>query len=191
MHTTTTSATRTPRRLVFLTLLAALLLLALAQAVPVFAASVLFDGGPVAADTATMLANDHTVYALRFSNAVASANPAIPDGTYYVKVRLTPNVDGSPAGVDNRGFTWNGTSGTWVQEREDWTLFPTVTVTGGLINTTGTSPWFYYKFGDTTKSGPYRVLISLSTGAAGNHAQRGHHRPGDADRPDDDLRVDP
>jgi hypothetical protein len=167
MHTTTPTATRTPRRLVFLTLLAALLLLALAQAAPVFAASVLFDGGPVAADTATMLANDHTVYALRFSNAVASANPAIPDGTYYVKVRLTPNVDGSPAGVDNRGFTWNGTSGTWVQEREDWTLFPTVTVTGGLINTTGTSPWFYYKFGDTTKSGPYRVLISLSTGAAG------------------------
>ena len=124
MHTTTTSATRTPRRLVFLTLLAALLLLALAQAAPVFAASVLFDGGPVAADTATMLANDHTVYALRFSNAVASANPAIPDGTYYVKVRLTPNADGSPAGVDNRGFTWNGTSGTWVQEREDWTAVP-------------------------------------------------------------------
>ena len=109
MHSTTTTATRTPRRLVFLTLLAALLLLALAQAVPVFAASVLFDGGPVAADTATMLANDHTVYALRFSNEVASVNPAIPDGTYYVKVRLTPNADGSPAGVDNRGFTWNGT----------------------------------------------------------------------------------
>jgi hypothetical protein len=167
MHTTTTTTTRTPRRLVFLTLLAALLLIALAQAAPAFAASVLFDGGPVAADTATVLANDHTVYALRFSNAVASANPAIPDGTYYVKVRLTPNADGSPAGVDNRGFTWNGTTSKWVQEREDWTLFPTITVTGGLINTAGTSPWFYYKFGDTTKSGLYRVLISLSTGAAG------------------------
>ena len=117
-----------------------------------------------------MLANDHTVYALRFSNEVASVNPAIPDGTYYVKVRLTPNVDGSPAGVDNRGFTWNGTAGTWVQEREDWALFPTVTVTAGRItggSSTGLSPWFYYKFGDTTKSGTYRVLISLSTGAAG------------------------
>ncbi len=166
MYSTTTTATRTPR-LVFLVLLAALLLLALAQAAPVFAASVLFDGGPVAADTATVLANDHTVYALRFSNTAASANPAIPDGTYYVKVRLTPNTDGSPAGTDNRGFTWNGTSGSWVQEREDWPLFPSVTVTGGLINTTGTSPWFYYKFGDTTKSGTYRVLISLSTGTAG------------------------
>ncbi len=139
MYSTTTTATRTPR-LVFLVLLAALLLLALAQAAPVFAASVLFDGGPVAADTATVLANDHTVYALRFSNTAASANPAIPDGTYYVKVRLTPNTDGSPAGTDNRGFTWNGTSGRWVQEREDWPLFPSVTVTGGLINTTGTSP---------------------------------------------------
>jgi hypothetical protein len=166
-HPSATASRSVPRRLVFLTMLAVLLVLALAQAAPVLAASVLFDGGPVAADTATTLANDHTVYALRFSNTSASANPAIPDGTYYVKVRLTPNADGSPAGTDNRGFTWNGASGSWVQEREDWILFPTVTVTGGLINTSGTSPWFYCKFGDTTKSGTYRVLISLSTGAAG------------------------
>lgn len=166
MQRPSTTVTRfRSRRLVFLTLLGVLLLLSLAQAVPALAASEKFDGGPIVADTATMVANDHTVYALRFQNETASAYSPIPDGTYYVKIRLTPNADGSPAGVDNRGFTWNESSGRWVQEREDWTLFPTVTVTEGL---TGQSDWLYYKFGDTTKSATnYRVLISLSTGTAG------------------------
>ena len=170
MNTTTKTAPRSrTRRVAFLGLLAAMLLLALAQAVPAMAASTLFDGGPVAADTATTLANDHTVYAFRFSNTTGGTYP-LPDGDYYVKVRFTPNADGSPAGVDNRGFTWNAGSGAWVQEREDWTLFPTVTVTGGLItggSSAGTSGWFYYKFGDTTKAGTYYLLISLSSGVAG------------------------
>ena len=168
MHASTTTSPA-HGRWVFLALLAAVLLLALAQAVPARAAATYFDGGAVAADTATSLASDHTVYAFRFSNTTGGTYP-IPDGTYCVKVRFTPNADGSPAGVDNRGFTWNGTMSAWIQEREDWTLFPTVTVTSGLItggSAAGTSAWFYYKFGDTTKSGTYYLLVSLSSGASG------------------------
>ena len=167
MHRTTSTASRSAtRRFVFLGLLAAMLLLALAQAVPAFAASSPFDGGPLAADTSTTMANDHTVYAMRFAAASGGLNPLDADTTYYVKVRFTPNADGSPAGIDNRGFTWNGTSGDWAQERDDWTAFPTVTTdANGAI---AQSVWIYYKFGDTTKTGPYYLLVSLSIGIAGN-----------------------
>ena len=46
------------RRPVFLSLLGALFLLALAQAVPALAAKTPFDGGPIVADTATYVANE-------------------------------------------------------------------------------------------------------------------------------------
>ena len=167
MHQTTSTTSRTgTRRWAFLGLLAAMLLLALAQAVPALAASSPFDGGPLAVDTATAVANDHTVYAMRFSATTGGTYPLDADTTYYVKLRFTPNADGSPAGVDNRGFTWNGASGAWAQERDDWTAFPTVTTDGtGAI---AQSDWFYCKFGDTTKSGTYYLLVSLSTGASGS-----------------------
>ncbi len=102
---------------------------------------------------------------MRFSATTGGTNPLDADTTYYVKLRFTPNADGSPAGVDNRGFIWNGTSGGWAQERDDWTAFPTVTTdaTGAIAQ----SDWFYCKFGDTTKSGTYYLLVSLSTGASG------------------------
>ncbi len=163
-QTTSTTSRGGTRRWAFLALLAAMVLLALAQAVPAMAASSPFDGGPLAVDTPTAVANDHTVYAMRFSATTAGAYPLDADTTYYVKLRFTP--DGTPAGVDNRGFTWNGLSGTWVQEREDWTAFPTVTTdnTGAVAQ----SDWFYCKFGDTTKSGTYHLLVSLSTGASGS-----------------------
>ena len=162
MHSTTTTAPKGRSRRVFLALLGTLLLLALAQAVPAFAASSPFDGGPLEIDTATSVANDHTVYAMRFGTT-SGTDTLLANTTYYVKLRFTPNADGSPAGVDNRGFTWNGTA--WVQEREDWTSFPTVTTDAdGVI---AQSNWLYYKFGDTTKTGTYRVLVSLSAGTSG------------------------
>jgi hypothetical protein len=166
MYPTTKSAPRSgARRLAFLGLLAAMLLLALTQAVPALAASSPFDGGPLAVDTSTVVANDHTVYAMRFSATTGGTYPLDADTTYYVKLRFTPNADGSPAGVDNRGFTWNGASGAWAQERDDWTAFPTVTTdaTGAIAQ----SDWLYCKFGDTTKSGTYYLLVSLSSGVAG------------------------
>ena len=108
-QTTSTSSLVRTRRHVFLALLAAIMLLALAQAVPALAASSPFDGGPLAVDTATAVANDHTVYAMRFSATAGGTYPLDADTTYFVKLRFTPNSDGTPAGVDNRGFTWNGT----------------------------------------------------------------------------------
>ena len=123
MHSTT-SAPRTRRRLAFLTLLAALLLLALAQAAPVLAASRPdYTGGPVTsnsdgkADFPLYVPNDYTVSALRFTVAGSTLydkdnNLVTTAGVqYYVKIRLSPTA--TPAGTLNRGFTWNPTSQTW------------------------------------------------------------------------------
>ena len=164
-HTTTARRSRTRRILPILLCALALLGAAqLASAAPARASRGSFDGGPIAVDTATYVANDHTVYAMRFSATTGGANP-LPAGTYYVKIRFTPNSDGSPAGNGNRGFVWNGSA--WVQEREsDWTLFPQVsTDPSGAI---AQSPWFYYCFGDATKSGAFYMIVSLSSGVSGS-----------------------
>jgi putative cell wall-binding protein len=81
-----------------------------------------------------------------------------------VKVRFTADV--VPNSTTNRGWTYNPTSNTWVQEREDWTLFPIVTTdASGLLDT-----WIYTKFGDEDQSGSYHAMISLSkTGAASTY----------------------
>ena len=57
-------------------------------------------------------------------------------------------------------------TGFWVQAADgDWTKFPTATTDGtGAITQ---SPWIYYKFGDATKTGPYALIVSLSTGVSG------------------------
>jgi len=153
------------KRRVFLALLALVAVTTLIQAAPAPAALPPFGGGPITADCPTVVANDHSVNALRFS-----ATGLTPDTTYYVKLRFSPNT--TPAGSDNRGFTWNGTSQAWVQERtDDWTAFPSITTdaSGDWIGT-GSSDWFYLKFGDTTKTGDYYLLVSLSTGTQGNTA---------------------
>ena len=169
----TTSTVLRDRRLIFLALLGALLLLTLALAVPALAARPDYTGGPAASDYPLYVPNDYTVSALRFtadagtlydtSNSVVSTSGV----QYYVKVRLTPNADGSPAGVDNRGFTWNPTTQKWVQEREDWANFPIVTTGSGGAITPG-STWYYFRFGDTTKAGTYRVLVSLQPVGGGS-----------------------
>lgn len=157
---------RAGRGWAFLALFAVLLMLALALAAPAFAAKTPFDGGPIVADTATYAANDHTVYAMRFSAEAGGPNALAPDTQYYVKVRFTPNADGTPASTDNRGFVWNGATGKWVQEAAGvWMDFPVVTTeSDGAITQ---SPWIYYKFGDTTKTGQYYLIVSLSVGVAG------------------------
>jgi hypothetical protein len=115
-----------------------------------------YTGGPD--DVVLSVPNDQTPIAFRFS-ATAGLTP---NTMYYVKVRFS--VAPTPSGSSNRGFTWNGTSGTWAQERADWTAFPTVTTdASGLIAST----WEFAKFGDEVLSGPYYVLVSLSTGSSG------------------------
>jgi hypothetical protein len=165
MHPITTTARQTRRRWTFAALLAALALLALAPAA-LAAGKTPFDGGPIAVDTSTTVANDHTVRAMRFAATTGGLYPLAASTTYYVKVRFTPNSDGSPASTANRGFVWNGGTQTWAQESDsDWTKFPTVTTdaTGAITQ----SQWLYYKFGDTTKSGAYYLIVSLSTGITG------------------------
>ena len=124
-----------------------------------------FDGGPLSADTATVVANDHTATAVRFSATTGGTYPLAKNTTYYVKLRYTVNADGSPSSGSNRGFTWNPTTGLWVDQGEDWLSFPTVTTDGnGAIPL---SEWFFVKFGDTTMTGPYYLIVSLSTGVSG------------------------
>jgi hypothetical protein len=164
----TTTARRSRNREVLPILLCTLAILGAAQlasAAPASAARTSFDGGPIAVDTATYVANDHTVYAMRFDATTGGANPLSAGTSYYVKIRFTPNSDGSPAGNGNRGFVWNGSA--WVQEREsDWALFPQVTTdSSGAI---AESPWFYYCFGDATKSGMFYMIVSLSSGVSGS-----------------------
>ena len=97
-RTPTTSARPAARRVVFMALLGALLLLALAQAVPALGAAADYTGGPQAGDYPLYVANDHTVYALRFSAAAGtlldSAGAAVtaPGAQYYVKLRISPTA---------------------------------------------------------------------------------------------------
>ena len=132
-----------------------------------------FDGGAVLADSPTAVANDGTVYALRFSAADVADDPGtvyptpalLPNTVYHVKMRFTTNwQSGEPASTDNRGFMWNGTS--WVFWDADWTEFPTVTTDASGNIAPG--EWIYVKFSDTTKTGKYGLLVSLSVGGTGS-----------------------
>lgn len=159
---TSTTRRRRGARAALLALAALLLVVALSQAAPAFAALPPFTGGPIAVDCPTVIANDHSAYALRFT-----ASGLTPSTTYYLKVRFSPQT--TPQGSDNRGFVWNATTDEWVQERtQDWSQFPTVTTdaSGDWVGT-GSEDWFYAKFGDVNMSGTYYLLISLSSGASG------------------------
>lgn len=156
-HSSSTGPRPAPCRLVFLMLLGALLVLTLAQAVPALAAGP-FTGGASEGDYPLYVANDHSVYALRFSasNLAASTD-------YYMKVRISPTD--SISGGTSRGFTWNPTTQEWVQERDEWSKFP-----GFTTNETGAyssgNVWTFFKFGDTTKpteagSSTWHLFISV------------------------------
>jgi chitodextrinase len=138
-------------------IIVALALLALALATPTAFAAASYTGG--ADDYPLFVANDYTASAIHFT-----ASGLTPSTAYYVKVRFA--VGPGPSGTTNRGWTWNPTSGLWVQERDDWTVFPQVTTDGaGAIG--ASVGWVYAVFGDTTKTGTYYILVSLSTGTAG------------------------
>jgi hypothetical protein len=148
---------------VFLTLLAALLVLALAQAAPALAAGP-FTGGASEGDYPLYVANDHSVYALRFS---ASGLEASSD--YYVKVRISPTD--SISGGTSRGFTWNPTTQEWVQERDEWSKLPSFTTDASGAYSSG-NVWTFFKFGDTTKpaeggSSTWYVFVSVQPLAGG------------------------
>lgn len=141
-------------RLALSALLTALLLAAFAPSAAL-AASGSYTGG--ADRYPAVVPNDHTPIAVHFS-ADASSGLA-PDSSYYVKVRFT--VGTTPGGTTNRGFTWNPVTRSWVQERGNWSLFPTVSTDSSGAISPG-SGWTFAKFGDDTKSGVYHILVSLS-----------------------------
>jgi len=146
-----------------LALLGALLLLALAQAVPAFAAGP-FTGGASEGDYPLYVANDHSVNALRFS---ASGLAASTD--YYVKVRISPTD--SISGGTSRGFTWNPTTQEWVQERDEWAKLPGFTTDATGAYGSG-NVWTFFKFGDTTKpaeGGPstWHLFVSVQPVSGG------------------------
>jgi hypothetical protein len=142
--------------------LAAALLLALLAAAPALAASQYSGGADV---YPLFIPNDHTVAAIHFT--VGDPNHLSPNTPYYVKVRFSPGP--APQGTSNRGFTWNPKTGQWIQERSDWTLFPTVTTdAGGHIS--DAAGWEFAKLADTriASGSTYYVLVSLSFGGPGN-----------------------
>ncbi len=161
-----------------LTCFTVLALLTLALPAAVASARGYFDGGAVLADSPTTMANDGTVYAFRFSAADVPDDPdtlyptpaLAPNQVYYVKVRLTTNwQSGEPASTDNRGFMWNPKTGRWVFWDADWTEFPSVATDGsGNIVVDERSPWYFVKFSDTTETGKYGLIVSLSIGGTGN-----------------------
>lgn len=172
MHRTITTVARPLSRLA---LAAILTLLTVVAPAATAAARGYFDGGTVPADSPTAVANDGTVYALRFSaeDIAPDPEPAYltpplePDQTYHVKIRFTANWQaGEPASTANRGFMWNGDTARWVFWDADWSEFPTVTT-----DASGRIPpgqWIYCKFSDTTKTGKYGLLVSLSIGGTGS-----------------------
>jgi hypothetical protein len=145
------------RRTTILIMILALAAALVAAAAPAAFAAGSYTGG--ADDYALFIANDYTTSAIHFT-----ASGLTPSTAYYVKARFA--VGPGPSGTTNRGWTWNPSSGQWAQERDDWTAFPQVTsdATGAITASAG---WVYAAFGDTTKSGPYYILVSLSTGGAG------------------------
>ena len=119
-----------------------------------------YGGG--AFDYPMYVMNDHTPFGFRWS-AQETSTGLLPSTQYYVKVRMTVNP--SPSSATNRGFTWNPDTQRWVQEREAWTQFPTVTTDAdGKIAST----WAYAKFGDESQSGQYYLLVSLSATGSGS-----------------------
>ena len=144
----------TYRRTIRLLLMTALVVAVFVPAAA-FAAASAFSGGPD--QWPVYVLNDHTPVAVHFTAAADSG--LAPSSSYYLKVRYT--VGTAPSGLTNRGYTWNPVSQRWVQEREDWTLFPTVSTdaSGAISSNAG---WTFVKFGDDTKSGEYHIMISLS-----------------------------
>jgi hypothetical protein len=156
-------------------LLLVLLSAVLLAPAPAALAAGAFTGGFVTStDYPHFMANDHTVYAVRFTNTTL-APPAVTmklagNTKYYVKIRFF-ETQYTPGGDKNRGFVWNDDPTSpnyhhWVQERvDDWTMFPSITT-----DADGNLPdhWFLTKLGDAAVSGPRYICAALSIGIKGN-----------------------
>ena len=130
------------------------------QAAPALAATT-YVGGPAAGDYPLYVPDDYTTCALRFTATGLlglDGQPLTAPTDFHVKIRLSP-IPG-PNGSNNRGFTWNDQTKQWVQERADWSSFPTIT-TDAVGNIATSNRWFFFQFGDTTKSGTYYLMVSL------------------------------
>ena len=159
-HVGDRAARSSPSRHLRVALLAvALVVLAGALFAPAALADGTYVGGPRVDEFPLYVANDHSVSFLRFGATVAEETPPLlPSTPYYYKILLSPTPD--PADAGNRGFTWNEGSERWVQEREDWTQFPTITSGSNGAFSPGDT-WYAFKFGDTAKAGTYYLLVSL------------------------------
>jgi hypothetical protein len=148
-----------PRPLHIALLIMTLAIVAGALFAPAALADGTYLGGPRVDEFPLYVANDHSVYFLRFgANVVAETPSLLPSTQYYYKIRLSKTQE--PLDAENRGFTWNGSSGRWVQEREDWTHFPTITTGSNGAFSPGDT-WYGFKFGDTAKAGTYYLFVSL------------------------------
>jgi len=146
---------KSSRRALSVLLVACLVMLG-APVLPASAAAN-FTGGLV--DAPRYVSNDHTPFGVTISPTTATGLTPLTE--YRVKLRFTEGTAPSPS--TNRGFIWNGVSRNWVQEGADWSVCPTVTTDpSGLLP----NQWLYGKFGDTSRSGDYRLMLSLKAGNA-------------------------
>ncbi|NTU72115.1 MAG: hypothetical protein HGB10_09895, partial [Coriobacteriia bacterium] len=146
-------------RVAALALAAALALGAFAPTMA-FGAATGFSGG--ADQWPEYVANDHTPFAVHIATDAVSG--LATSTAYYVKVRFT--VGTTPAGMLNRGYTWNPITGLWAQERDSWTTFPRIT-TDASGHIPAEAGWVFAKFGDDAQSGPRHIMISMSATGVG------------------------
>ena len=147
--------------------LAAVLVLPVMSVSVAYAADTPFSGGPQVGYAPTVVPNDHTPMAVRFSGSGLE-----PNSTYYVKVRLTrdPNPATGGGGAAHRGFIWNNVTGEWVRNQgEAWTEYPTMqTDPSGNVIGTNDANWLFFKFGNEvstvsdTNLGTYYLNITLN-----------------------------
>lgn len=136
-------------------LLAAIVVLSGISVVPAHGAPMNYT--PSFVEAPAYILNDHTPFGVRFA---AAAGSGLPEGTYYMKVRIANTDSRSTWDTSlHRGFTYDPVTNHWEQEREDWIDCPTVTVAadGSVANT-----WIYGKFGDETVSGTRYIHVALS-----------------------------
>ncbi len=150
------------RRVVSL-VLAVVLVLPVMSVSTAYAADTPFTGGPQVGYAPTVVPNDHTPLAVRFSGSSLEAS-----STYYVKVRLTLNPDPATGGGGSahRGFIWNKVTGEWVPNRGvAWDRYPTIQTDGsGNVIATNDANWLFFKFGNENNTGTYYLNITLNKG---------------------------
>ncbi len=151
--------------------LAAASAIAASVAVSVPAApSAVFDGGFVAADDhPSFVANDHSVYAVRFV-----AHGLAADTAYRLRIGF---ADPDATSGADRGFIWNPVSRRWVPPgEEDPSGLPLIVSDGSGSYGTGEAGWFFIKFGDVRVTGSRLLVASLSV-IDGGEVLRGAGQP--------------